>query len=167
MALFQRSHRFASNTKSNLTLGRQLTAPHIRRKDWPIDRMATRTGVRASILNTGATMKKLVAFTAALSLASSVFVLPTAASAAPNLPGNPNNGIAAYCSSAQGAVALGISQGNCVQLISYFLATGGGLTPNANAFCHFWQSNAPAYLPPFNFTSFGQCTSATNAFFHS
>jgi hypothetical protein len=109
-------------------------------------------------------MKKLVAFTAALSLASSVFVLPTVASAAPNIPGVPNNGIAAYCSGG-GAALLGVSQGNCVQIVSYFLVTGG-LTPNANAFCNYWQAHQDV-LGPFNFPSFGACASAINAFFHS
>jgi hypothetical protein len=99
-------------------------------------------------------MKKLVAFAAALSLASStIFVLPSVASAA---TGNGNNTVAQGCQVA--AATYGVSEGNCVQIVNAYLA--GGNTTNANAICHLLQSGG--FFP---WPSFGACTSFWNAYY--
>ena len=95
-------------------------------------------------------MKRLLAFAAALSLASASFALPSTAAA--DTTGNGNSGPAAIC---QGlAASLGVSQGNCVASITT------GVT-DANAICNFLEFNDPAIFA--TFPSFGACVSFVNA----
>jgi hypothetical protein len=105
-------------------------------------------------------MKKLLAFAAALSVASSAnFVLPTAASAD---PGNGNVSVAHACQAL--AAGFGMSVGNCIGLVN----SGGDLsTTNANTICHLWEGPAAATFgfPAYPFTTFGACTSTVNALF--
>lgn len=94
-------------------------------------------------------MKKLMAFTAAFSLASSLcFVFPSAAAAD---PGNGDSTNAAVCQ--QIAAANGISQGNCVSLLNRGI--------NANTACHNFQFVDPTDYAA-NFSSFGACVSFVN-----
>ena len=99
-------------------------------------------------------MKKLLAYTASLSLALSVnFALPAAAYAA-----NGNNDNSSECKTL--ASALAISQGNCVSALNG--------NANANELCHFWEGpNGPALFgAPYPFGSFGECVSNINGILH-
>ena len=108
----------------------------------------------------GVTMKKLTAVAAAFSLAfATSLVMPTVAGA--DTTGTGNSGPAAYCQAGIAALA-GISQGDCIQLV-----TGND---NANAFCNLWQGPYGVYFfgVPYPFSSLGECVSYMNEyFFHS
>ena len=96
-------------------------------------------------------MKKLLAFAAALSLASASFALPSTAAA--DTTGNGNSGPAAVCQAGV-AASFGISQGNCVAAI-----TTGAI--NANTICNFLEFNDPALFA--TFPDFGACVSFYNS----
>jgi hypothetical protein len=106
-------------------------------------------------------MKKFVALAAAMSLAAaSNVVLPTTASADTGFGPTISQACQVYFDA-----FLGVSQGNCVQLLDGAVGEGG--TTNANAICHYWQGpqGAAFFGRPYPFASFGQCTSFFNALF--
>ena len=107
-------------------------------------------------------MKKLLASAAALSLAASMnCALPTIASADTSTSNSP----AGVCQAGLAAF-LGVSQGNCIQIVAG--SSSDGVT-NANALCNLWQGplGVAIFGIPYPFATMGQCTSAINAFFHS
>jgi hypothetical protein len=95
-------------------------------------------------------MKKLLALTAALALATPInFAIPSAAAAS-----NSNAAVAKYCQA--NAATFGLSQGNCVALLT------AHTPPNANTVCHYLQFLDPVAFAA-TYPTFGACTSAINA----
>ncbi|HEX7759783.1 MAG TPA: hypothetical protein VF459_09790 [Caulobacteraceae bacterium] len=96
-------------------------------------------------------MNKLLAFAAALSIASPIaFAFPSVAAA--DTTGTGNSANAAICQ--QVASYYGLSQGNCVAYLN------GNV--NANTVCHVLQSVYPAYFAA-TYSSFGACVADYNS----